>query len=88
MANIKSAIKRAEQSEERRLRNAAVKSQVRTAVRKYHEAVTGGDSTQAAAALSQAFATIDKAATKGVLHKNTASRKKSRLAKDLKAAAQ
>ncbi len=81
MANIKSAIKRVELSEERRIRNAAVKSQVRTAVRKYREAVASGDSAKVAGALSSAFATIDKAATKGVLHKNTASRKKSRLAK-------
>lgn len=87
MANIKSAIKRAKLSEERRVRNAAIKSTVRTAVRKYREAVQAGDSTKAAAALSDAFSTIDKAATKGVLHKNTASRKKARLAKLLSAAA-
>lgn len=83
MANIKSAIKRAQISEERRVKNAAVKSRVRTEVRHYREAVATGDATKAQTALSVAFATIDKAATKGVLHKNTASRKKARLAKAL-----
>ena len=76
MANIKSAIKRALTSEKRRERNKAVKSSLRTTVRKYTEAVTPES-------LSVAFAALDKAATKGVIHRNTAARKKARLAKRL-----
>lgn len=87
MANIKSAIKRAQISQLRQLRNAAVKSTVRSSVRRASEAISAGDATKATTALSAAFATIDKAATKGVLHKNTAARKKARLAKRLAATA-
>lgn len=73
MANIKSAIKRAKKAAVRTLRNRAVKSTVRTAVRRVQ--------TQGAEALAQAFSVIDRAVSKGVLHKNTAARKKARLAK-------
>lgn len=83
MANTKSAKKRALVAIKRTARNKMVKSSLRTAVRKYREAV---GSENAAALLSQAFAALDKAATKGVIHKNTAARKKARLAKKLAAA--
>ncbi|MFZ5817376.1 MAG: 30S ribosomal protein S20 [Bacillota bacterium] len=83
MANTKSAKKRALIAIKRTARNKMVKSSLRTAVRKYREAI-GGEN--AAALLSQAFAALDKAATKGVIHKNTAARKKARLAKKLAAA--
>jgi len=80
LANIKSAMKRALTSEKRRERNKAVKSSLRTTVRKFNEAATPES-------LSIAFAALDKAATKGVIHKNTAARKKARLSKKLAAAA-
>lgn len=80
MANIKSAIKRAEVAKQNTLRNAPIKKNVKTVVRKFVEA----DSKEtAAAALKQAVEVLDKAVTKGVLHKNAAARKKSRLAKKL-----
>lgn len=79
MANIKSAKKRAITALKRNERNRMVKSSLRTAVRKFVEA--GAEDAQAK--LNQAFAALDKAASKGVIHKNTAARKKSRLAKRL-----
>jgi small subunit ribosomal protein S20 len=79
LANIKSAKKRAITSLKRNERNRMVKSSLRTAVRKFVEA--GAEDAQAK--LNQAFAALDKAASKGVIHKNTAARKKSRLAKRL-----
>lgn len=83
MANIKSAKKRALIAVKRTERNRMVKSSLRTAVRKFSEAV--GTET-AAAQLSSAFKALDMAASKGVIHKNTAARKKARLAKKLAAA--
>ncbi|RMH70867.1 MAG: 30S ribosomal protein S20 [Actinomyces sp.] len=78
MANIKSQIKRNRQNERRRLRNRAVRSEVRTRMKKAVAAAeAGADDTDER--LRRAIATIDKAASKGVLHKNTAARKKSRL---------
>ena len=65
---------------ERRAKNAAVKSQIRTAARKTVEAVQAGAVEEAKQALVHATSVIDKAASKGVLHKNTAARKKSNLA--------
>ncbi|MGE5676243.1 MAG: 30S ribosomal protein S20 [Mycobacterium leprae] len=82
MANIKSAKKRALIAVERTERNRMVKSSLRTAIRKYSEAAPE----QAADKLSLAFKALDTAATKGVIHKNTAARKKARLAKKLAAA--
>lgn len=78
MANIKSALKRAQLAVKRNERNKMVKSSLRTALRKCREAAGTENS---AAQLSTAFAALDKAASKGVIHKNTAARKKSRLAK-------
>ena len=80
MANIKSAKKRLITSAKRTAANKAVKSSVKTAIKKVHKAVEAGDKQAAAAALVAAEATIDKACTKGVLHKNNASRKVSKLA--------
>lgn len=80
MANHKSAKKRAKQSEVKRLRNRSVKSQVKTAVTKLRTLVAT-DVDGAATTLKAAASTIAKAAKKGVLHKNTAARKISRLAR-------
>lgn len=65
---------------ERRAKNAQVKSQVRTATRKTVEAVAAGQAEEAKAAFIKATSVIDKAANKGILHKNTAARKKANLA--------
>ncbi|MFC5532082.1 30S ribosomal protein S20 [Cohnella yongneupensis] len=85
MPNIKSAIKRTKTSEARRLRNASQKSSLRTAVKQADQAVVGTDVAAAKAALIAAQKKLDKAATKGLIHKNAASRKKSRLAKKVNA---
>lgn len=82
MANTKSAIKRMRQAEKRRLRNRAIRSRVRTAIKNARTALpSGGDA--ARAAVIEAIRIIDKAVTKGVLHRNTAARKKSALARRL-----
>lgn len=81
MANIKSQIKRNRQNEERRQRNKGVRSELRTRTKKAVAAVEAGESGEAE--LKLAIKRIDKAATKGVIHKNTAARKKSRLIKQL-----
>ena len=81
MANIKSAKKRVLVSKTRNERNKAIKSSVKTAMKKVEAAVAAKDKEAAAAALLVATAAIDKAATKGVYHKNNASRKVSRLEK-------
>ena len=80
MANIKSAKKRILVTATRTARNKAIKSGVKTAVKKVNAAVAANDKDAAKSALLAATATIDKAASKGVFHKNTASRKVSRLA--------
>lgn len=85
LANIKSAIKRAKTNEVRRERNAAQKSAVRTSVKKYITAVDASNKDLAVQALQEASRSLDKAVTKGLLHKNAAARKKSRLAKKLQA---
>jgi small subunit ribosomal protein S20 len=87
MANIKSAMKRIRQSEKRRLRNAAVRSTVRTAVKGARTAIEGGQANQAREALRRTIQLLDKAVTKGVIHKNAAARKKSRLTRQLNALA-
>ena len=86
MANIKSAKKRILTSEKRAAANKAVKSGVKTAVKKVRVAVEANDAAAAAAAFENAKSDIDKAASKGVLHKNTAARKVSRLAAAVKKA--
>ncbi len=81
MANIKSAKKRILVNKTRAERNKSIRSGVKTAIKKVTAAIEANDKDAAAKALVAATATIDKAATKGVYHKNTASRKVSRLAK-------
>lgn len=80
MANIKSAKKRVIVNRTKAERNKAIKSGIKTAVKKVNAAIQSGDQVAAKAALVDATTVIDKAATKGVLHSNTASRKVSRLA--------
>ena len=80
MANIKSAKKRILVNRTKAERNKAIKSGVKTSVKKVVAAIEANDKAATAEALVAATATIDKAATKGVYHKNTASRKVSRLA--------
>ncbi len=86
MPNIQSAKKRVKVSEKKNLRNRIVKSGVRTSIKKYDAAVEA-DPQNAQAQLSATVAAIDKAAAKGVMHKNAANRKKARLAKQLNKAA-
>ncbi|MCP8967185.1 30S ribosomal protein S20 [Ectobacillus ponti] len=85
MANIKSAIKRAQLSEERRAHNASLKSDMRTAVKTAEAALNTNDVETAKTAFATAAKKLDKAATKGLIHKNAAARKKSRLAQRLNA---
>ena len=87
MANIKSAKKRILVAETKAARNKAIRSKVKTYVKKVEAAITAGDKTAAQAALLAATSEIDKATTKGVFHKNTASRKVSRLSKAVNAMA-
>ncbi|MBI5236327.1 MAG: 30S ribosomal protein S20 [Deltaproteobacteria bacterium] len=75
MANHASAIKRHKQSEKRRAINSAVKSGIKTAVKKVRESIAAGKSEELAGLLSTAVSTIDSAVSKGVLHRNNASRK-------------
>ena len=82
MPNIKSAMKRVKVSKKKNLRNRMVKSGVKTAVKKYQVALNENVAT-AGAQLSATTSAIDKAAAKGVIHKNAANRKKARLAKAL-----
>ena len=79
MANIKSAKKRVLVAEKNRLRNVAWKSSIKTAVKKVLELANGEDKNALNNALSKVYQLCDKAVVKGILHKNTAARKKSRL---------
>ena len=81
MANIKSQIKRIRTNEKRRLRNQAVKSELKTLVRRTREAVEAGDQEKAVAALRVASRKLDVAVSKGVIHKNQAPNRKSKLAR-------
>ena len=83
MANIKSQIKRNRQNEKRRLRNKAVKSSLKTAIRKFNEATASGDAESATALLRDASRKLDKAVSKGVIHKNQAANRKSAISKRL-----
>jgi small subunit ribosomal protein S20 len=85
VANIKSQIKRNATNEKRRMRNKAVKSELKTAVRAFREAAASGDSDTAQSALRAASRKLDKAVSKGVIHKNQAANRKSALAKAVKA---
>ena len=83
MPNIKSAIKRDKFSEKKNLRNRIAKTKVKTAVKKYGAAITAGDKAAAEALMRAASGEVDKAASKGVIHRNAANRKKAQLAKKL-----
>ncbi|MCG8926289.1 MULTISPECIES: 30S ribosomal protein S20 [Lentzea] len=80
MANIKSQLKRIKTNEKARLRNKAVKSSLKTAIRKFREAAEAGDKAKALELLQDASRKLDKAATKGVIHANQAANKKSAMA--------
>jgi small subunit ribosomal protein S20 len=82
VANTKSAMKRIRQNERRRLRNRAVRTKVRTALK----VARASDGAQQRPSIEEAIRTLDKAVTKGVVHPNTAARKKSSLARRLAAA--
>lgn len=85
MANIKSAKKRAIQSEKRRQHNASRRSMTRTSLKKVLSAIASGDKEAAQAAYTAATPLLDRMATKGLIHKNKAARHKSRLAAQIKA---
>ena len=87
MANSAQARKRARQAEDARQHNASLKSMLRTAVKKVRKAIASGDKAAAALQLRASQAVIDRVADKKVVHKNTASRTKSRLAQAIKALA-
>lgn len=87
MANIKSAKKRILVNETKAARNKAIRSRVKTSIKKVEAAITAGDKAAAQASLISAITDIDKAATKGVYHKNNASRKVSRITKAVNAMA-
>jgi small subunit ribosomal protein S20 len=81
VANIRSQIKRNRQNEKRRERNKAVRSSLKTATKKVHAAAREGDAETATARAREAARAYDKAASKGIVHRRTAARHKSRLAK-------
>lgn len=87
MANIKSAKKRILVNETKAARNKAIRSRVKTSIKKVEASILAGDKAAAQASLISAITEIDKAATKGVYHKNTASRKVSRISKAVNAIA-
>jgi small subunit ribosomal protein S20 len=81
VANIKSQIKRVKTNEKRRQRNKSVKSSVKTAIRKFREAAEAGETEKAVELQRAAARALDKAAGKGVIHKNQAANRKSALAR-------
>jgi small subunit ribosomal protein S20 len=81
VANIKSQLKRIKTNEKARQRNKAVKSSLKTAIRRFREAAASGDGAAATAAFQTASRDLDKAASKGVIHANQAANKKSAMAK-------
>ena len=81
MANIKSQIKRIKTNEIARMRNKAVKSELKTAIKKVQAAVEAGDAAAANAAADHAYKLLDQAAAKGIIHKNQAANRKSGLRK-------
>ncbi len=83
MANHPSALKRAKQNKDHRLRNASMKSKIKTKVKQYLEVLNASSEESASPALTEAVALIDRASSKGILHPRTASRKISRLSKKI-----
>ena len=88
MANIKSAIKRIRSSERRRKINQLHRSRARTLIKKTHKLIDAGEFEEAQVAAQEATSALDKAAQKGIIHKNRAARSKSRLMKGLNRAKQ
>lgn len=80
MANIKSQMKRNKTNEKARLRNKAVKSELRTAIRRFRDAADAGETDKAQAAARSATRLLDKAVSKGAIHKNQAANRKSAVA--------
>ena len=85
MPNIKSAKKRVRTSAKNNLRNRAIKSSLKTIIKKFDQAVSENNGDKASALLKEANSALDKAASKGTIHKNKADRKKAQLAKSLDA---
>jgi small subunit ribosomal protein S20 len=85
VANIKSQIKRIKTNEKARLRNKAVKSSLKTAIRRFREAADAGDRETVGVQLRVASRALDKAVSKGVIHKNQAANKKSAMSARVKA---
>jgi small subunit ribosomal protein S20 len=83
VANIKSQIKRIRTNEEARLRNKAVKSSLKTSIRRFRQAAESGNTDEAGALMRSASRALDKAASRGVIHPNQAANKKSAMAKRL-----
>jgi len=84
LANSVSARKRARQAERHRMRNASLRSNVRTAIKKVLRSIEAGDKDAAANAYKEVVPAIDRSVSKGVMHKNTAARNKSRLNQHVK----
>ena len=87
MANTKSAIKRMKQNEQRRQRNRAARSTIRSTVKAARVALGSNKSQESTTAVREALRTLDRAVSRGVMHRNTAARKKSALARKLNALA-
>ncbi len=85
MANLKSSKKRIRSNERKRLRNVRVKSTIKTEIKKVEQAISEGNVEVAKAQFSEMASVLDSAAAKGIIKKNTASRKKSRIAKRINA---
>ena len=83
MANIKSSLKRIKLQEKAALRNKSAKSLMKTNIKKFDAAATEGDRDKTVSAFKVASSTVDRAATKGLIHKNKAARRKSRMARKL-----
>src|SRR6059036_3046678 len=83
VANIKSQIKRNRQNEKRRLRNKSVKSSLKTAIRKFNQVAATGGTESATTLMRDAGRKLDKAVSKGIIHKNQAANRKSAIAKRL-----
>ncbi|HSV74997.1 MAG TPA: 30S ribosomal protein S20 [Chthonomonadales bacterium] len=81
MPNIKSVVKDVKKSRQNQLRNVSARSAMKTYVKKAKVAIQGGSAEEAAAAVSKAVSTIDKTAERGIIHRNAAARRKSRLMK-------
>jgi small subunit ribosomal protein S20 len=83
LANHKSAIKRIRTNERKRLRNKVYRTRARTELKQARQSIEGGNKDQAVVATREAISILDKAADKGIIHKNSAARRKSRLMKQL-----